>query len=238
MIVNYTAAGWQIITQRAHGLLAAQLCAYWKKDDQPARWVETLIATAEHDDVNNELENKDLINENGGPINFKDTDFDQEKCDKQLAMAETKSAYIALLVSRHTQFLHGAEPRAKEYIADLKKREKIWMKVAGISEEELCRGYELLEFCDAFSLLICQGLVQPEQRSIEISNGPDGTPYKMHAEKDKLIVEPWPFEVPSFKVSYELRTLAQLSFKTSEELRGLLADSMPVLQEMVIAEKV
>jgi hypothetical protein len=53
MIVNYIEPGWQIITQRSHGLLAAQICAQWKNNNQPKRWVETLIATAEHDDVYN-----------------------------------------------------------------------------------------------------------------------------------------------------------------------------------------
>ncbi|WP_442591393.1 DUF3891 family protein [Pedobacter sp. AW31-3R] len=69
MIVNYTESGWQIITQRSHGLLAAQICAHWCKDNQPERWVDTLTATAEHDDVYNEFENDDLLNDNGGPVN-------------------------------------------------------------------------------------------------------------------------------------------------------------------------
>jgi len=107
MIVNYTESGWQIITQRSHGLLAAQICAHWKKDKQPSRWIETLIATAEHDDVYNEFENDNLLNDQGGPINFKNTDFELSYGKRLMAMAETKSAYIALLISRHIQFVHG-----------------------------------------------------------------------------------------------------------------------------------
>ncbi len=34
-----------------------------------------------------------------------------------------------------------------------------------------------------FPLLLCQGLVQPEQRKIEISEGPGGIPYNLYAEK-------------------------------------------------------
>jgi hypothetical protein len=30
MIVNYTEAGWEIVTQRAYGLLAAQIAQQWK----------------------------------------------------------------------------------------------------------------------------------------------------------------------------------------------------------------
>ncbi|RZK60343.1 MAG: DUF3891 family protein, partial [Pedobacter sp.] len=65
MIVQYDEKGWHIVTQRSHGLLAGQICARWKVTDQPEKWVETLIATAEHDDVYNEFERSPLIDENG-----------------------------------------------------------------------------------------------------------------------------------------------------------------------------
>ncbi len=35
MIVNYTEIGWEIILQRAHGSLAAQIAAHWKKEERP-----------------------------------------------------------------------------------------------------------------------------------------------------------------------------------------------------------
>jgi hypothetical protein len=228
MIVNYTESGWQIITQRSHGLLAAQICAQWKKDNQPVRWVETLIATAEHDDVYNEFENENLLNENGGPVNFKMTEFSLDDGQRLIDMAKTKSAYIALLISRHIQFVHGEDPKAKSFIAELKKLEANWRKAADISQKEVNAGYELLEFCDAFSLLICQGLIQPEDRGIEISNGPDGKAYHTHTIGDQLTVEPWPFEIPFFEVIYESRTLAELSFKNVAAFRKAIDEAETV----------
>jgi len=225
MIVNYTESGWEIITQRSHGLLAAQICAHWKKNDQPERWVDTLIATAEHDDVYNEFENEDLLNPSGGPINFNTTSFKKEYADRLIAMAETKSAYIALLITRHILFVHGPDPKAASFIKALREREKKWIHVAQSSKEEVRRGYELLEFCDAFSLLICQQQIQPEQRKIEISSGPDGTAYEMHAVGEGLKVNPWPFEETSFVVSYESRILPQLAFKSTAEFRKMIADA-------------
>ncbi len=124
MIVNYTEEGWLIISQRSHGLLAAQICAYWNKDNQPIRWIETLIATAEHDDANNELEKSGLLEENGGPKNFKMIPFEKEYCDGLLNRAVTKGRYIALLISRHIQFLYGKDPAAKPYCSALQKKEK------------------------------------------------------------------------------------------------------------------
>lgn len=232
MIVNYKKSGWQIVTQRAHGLLAAQICGHWKKDRQPTRWVDTLIATAEHDDVYNELENNDLLNENGGPVNFKQTAFKLEHGERLIGMAETKSAYIALLVSRHIQFVHGDDPNAKAFISELRKRERTWLKTSGRSAEEVDRGYDLLEFCDAFSLLICQGLIQPENRKIEISRGPDGTAYEMYASADGVVVNPWPFEVNSFFITWESRTITQLSFEDVAEFRKAFVNSSVVAHEL------
>ena len=213
MIVNYTDAGWQIITQRAHGLLAGQICARWKNSKQPTRWLETLIATAEHDDVYNEFEDDQLLNANGGPINFKMTGFRKHMCERQLKMALTKSRYIALLISRHIQFVHGNDPEAKAFCRELKMKEKKWLAESGAKLQDIDGSYELLEFCDAFSLLICQGLIQPEQRKIEISNGPDQQPYTFFMSEDgSLVVEDWPFEPESFTIVYESRTLSQLTF--------------------------
>jgi hypothetical protein len=218
MIVNYTEDGWSIIMQRAHGLLAAQICGQWKKDKQPQRWVETLIATAEHDDGKDELDQPDLINKNGGPKNFKMDAFEKTDCDHLITRAQGKSLYIAILTSMHIRFLYGNETSAKRYCKALEKREKIWIAESGTNATEVSASYELLEFCDALSLLICQGLVQPENRKMEISNGPDGTVYQLGlAENGYLIVSPWPFQQDLFIVNYESRELGQLVFKSRSE---------------------
>ena len=226
MIVNYTQDGWSIVLQRSHGLLAGQICAHWRKDKQPARWVETLIATTEHDDVRNELESGDLLNENGGPKNFKTNTFKKEDCDSLLARAQEKGLYIKLLISRHILFLYGEEPAAKNYCKKLREKERVWLKQAATTSEEITQSYELLEFCDAMSLLICQGMQQPEHRRIEISNGPDGVRYTMwEAENQQLVVSPWPFEPDSITVSYESRQISQLSFRDADEFRKALSEA-------------
>jgi len=128
-------------------------------------------------------------------------------------MALTKSRYIALLIARHIHFVHGKEASAKAFCKELKVQERKWLSESGASIQEIDASYELLEFCDAFSLLICQGLIQPEQRKIEISNGPDQKSYGFFMSEDGvLVVEDWPFEVEKFTITYESRTLTQLTF--------------------------
>lgn len=221
MIANYTADGWEIITQRAHALLAAQICARWKIGDQPSRWVETLIAVAEHDDIFNELEHGTLINANGGPVDFKMNSFDLQASMSLMHMALTKSSFIALLTAKHIEFTHGEDPKATAFLVKLKREKRAWMKSAAVTEKELNAAYELLEFCDAFSLLICQGLVPPEGRSLEISSGPDKRAYSVVEIAGKLVVGPWPFETRSFELNYEYRLIPQLRFSSGAAFRKI-----------------
>jgi len=238
MIVNYTDNGWKIITQRSHGLLAGQICAQWKKTDQPARWFETLIATTEHDDVYNEFEDSGLLTISGGPKNFVMTRFEKEYASRLMTMALTKGRYIGLLVARHMNFLYSADPAGRRFCAELKKQEPTWLKEAKASVQELDASYRLLEFCDAFSLLICQGMVQPEQRRMEISDGPDGKFYELFSdESGALIVEGWPFEVPEFQISYESRLVEQLEFKSEAEFRKALRESPVVVNELTLRKR-
>lgn len=232
MIANYIAEGWEIITQRSHAMLAAQICGQWKISDQPPRWVETLVAVAEHDDVFNELERGPLVNSKGGPIDFKMTSFDPEASQRLMDMAVSKSSYVALLTAKHIEFTHGKEPKAAEFIIGLKRQMKIWMESTDITQKDLIAAYDLLEFCDAFSLLICQNLIPPQKRSLEISSGPGKKAYSFAEIGKKLIVKPWPFEAGSFVINYESRTLKSLTFSSDAALRKELLQA-PILLKTV-----
>lgn len=237
MIVNYCNSGWEIITQRAHGLLAGQICARWKISDQPNRWVETLIATTEHDDVFNEFSRGPLLCDNGGPLDFKMTAFDMEACMEMMDKALSKSRFIALLFARHISFTHGSEAAAKPYLAKLKKQEPQWIKDARSSIEEVNRAYALLEFCDAFSLLICQDQIPPEERRLEISQGPGGTSYQFFQQEQRLIVKPWPFECDRFEVSYERLSLKDISFENDKVFRKALQKAPVELRKVIISRQ-
>jgi hypothetical protein len=231
MIVNYTEKGWQIITQRAHGLLSGQFCFYLKPEFRPKYWMETIVATIEHDDAFNELESDEiLLNENGGPVNFKMRDFEKDKCDKLMNLALTKSRYIALLTSRHIRFLYekSEEAAVKSYCTELKKQDQKRMKELDISAKEIEDAYLLLQWCDALSLLICQKMIQPENRKIEISIGPGAVPYHLLSPaEDVLSVDPWPFEPDQFDISFDTRILPELVFESEDVFRKKLLAQEP-----------
>mgnify|MGYP000754117155 CR=1 FL=1 len=61
MIVNAVEKGWEIIYHRGHALLAAELAAHWRAADRPERWIETLAAIMQHDDMEREREAEDHL---------------------------------------------------------------------------------------------------------------------------------------------------------------------------------
>ncbi len=115
---------------------------------------------------------------------------------------------------------HDAAARA--FLAEQRKLQARWRKELGIEKEEAEKIYAFMEWCDAFSLLLCQRAVQPESRAIEISRGPAQEKYELfEVGEGQLTLTPWPFEESPFEVAFESRTLAQLHFTSSDELRAL-----------------
>lgn len=224
MIVNYTDKGWEVITQRAHGLMAAQIAMEWRKKDRPDRWPETILAIAEHDDASIELEADDLLTPQGGPVNFKMKKFELEHCRRLQHFSVSKSRFIALMCSIHMTFLHQNEaennPVVESFLNEQAKLQTKWRKELSIGKKEANRVYGLLEWCDALSLLLCQHEVQPENRVIEVSQGPDNKQYKLVQKTNgALSIKPWPFEPTSFKLNIEYRVIEKLQFKDGDEFK-------------------
>lgn len=215
MIVNYVPDGWEIITQRAHGLLAAQLAWHWNFDHPGGRCVETLTAIADHDDTGIEFDVKRLLTKAGGPVHFGMRGFEPAHCRQLLVESEAKSRYLALLNTMHLLFLYGGEKggTAKRFLGELRRKAAGLRRQLRLSKAEVERVYGLFQWCDALSLLICQRALQPEQRWSEISKGPDGVSYELCLlSPEKLSVRPWPFKASGFMVRVEARTLEQLQF--------------------------
>ena len=230
MIANYTEAGWELITQRAHGILAAQIAQHWKSAERPKRWMETLLAIAEHDDAMIELDKEQLLTEAGGPINFTMKNFELEHCQRLSRFTQSKSRYIALLTSMHMDFIYRKDmeqdPTAKQFLVEQRTLQAQWRKELDISKDEAEKTYAFMEWCDAFSLLLCQRAVQPESRAIEISRGPNKEKYELfQVGEGQLTLAPWPFEERTFDIYFESRTISQLQFKNSDELRKLFLEA-------------
>ena len=246
MIVASHNKGWKIITQRSHGLLAAMIAYQYDIKLPNDVIVPTLIAIAEHDDgVVETLENKNLTDA-GAPRNFLLSDNLSKTELKQylnvMELATSKCQLNALLTSMHLNFIFGGineenDSKLNSFLKEQEINRKQILKHLNIDKNYLERLYRLVEWCDAFSLLICLDKIQPEGRKMEVSESPDGDINQVFYKDENIIsLEPWVFKENSFTVFYEYRIVEQIKFDSVEEFNEIFSKS-PVLREEFILSK-
>ena len=246
MIVISHQKGWKIINQRSHGLLAAMLAYQYDIDLPNDVIVPTLIAIAEHDyGVEETTQNRNLTDA-GAPRHFlvndgsKKVDLTQKV--NVMEISSSKSQLNALLTSLHMKFLYSdnQDGKDKELDAFLKNQEKFRkdiLKNLEIDKKYADRLYRFVEWCDAFSLLICMDKIQPEGRKMEISKSPDGDMNQtFYKPNNDISVEPWVFKNDTFKVFYEYKILEQLKFKSIEEFDEVCKNTPVQRQEFTFSK--
>ena len=240
MIVISHQKGWKIINQRSHGLLAAMLAYQYAIDLPNDIIVPTIIAIAEHDDGLNETAQEKNLTVAGAPRDFRVSD-ETKKSDltQQLNVMEissSKSQLNALLTSLHMKFLYSGEQRKEDkdlddFLTNQEKFRASILKNLKIDKKYADRLYRLVEWCDAFSLLICMDKIQPEGRKMEVSKSPDGAMNQtFYSPNNEISVEPWCFKNDTFTVFYEYKILEQLKFDSIEEFDAV-CKSTPVQRE-------
>lgn len=230
MIVTSTNTGWRVIHQQAHGLLATQLALHWSVKKRPIRWIETLVALSEHDDGQDPWEDRNHLTNAGAPLDFRELEYSLEQAKHMVQIGLEKSRWNALMLSMHTSFLYeekrGEDPALAEFLDQQKTNQAKWRKQYGATVAEARYAYDFLQWCDALSLVLCQDLLQIEERRLEVSKGPDGKPYFIFQRTNSSVgLEPWPFESDEFDVHIEALMLNQLAFKNDNELYDALGDA-------------
>jgi hypothetical protein len=228
MIANATPNGWEIIYQRAHGLLAAQIAFHWQAKERPSRWMETLAAIAQHDDGGKPWKGKNHLTDGGAPEDF--TLSTAPSLDQPITVSENsqhQSRWVALLTSMHMTFLWSSlrdeNGDFQQFIDAQFEQQKRWRKELGLSQDECQRAYALMQLCDRFSLILCHHELPEDQRALEIAKGPDGTRYDVVQRQDgTLNVTPWPFETEGFSVWVEATYVDHYTFESDEVLLDAL----------------
>ncbi|GAB3332372.1 hypothetical protein GCM10027299_38790 [Larkinella ripae] len=223
MIVKSKDFGWEVIHQQAHGLLAVKIATHWNLTEKTDRWVETLVALTEHDDGQEPWEGRNHLTKAGAPMDFRIEEYSVAQARRMVEIALEKSRWNALMVSRHAIFLYKglAETNAElaQFLEDQEQNQKTWIKQLKLSKKEVDFAYAFVQWCDALSLILCQGRLPENERRLEVSPGPDGILYFVFQRADQSVgVDPWPFSQPEFSLHIETYQLHQLSFKDDGEL--------------------
>ncbi len=244
MIVLSNQKGWKIINQRSHALLAAMIAYQYNIDLPNDILVPTLIAIAEHDDGVAETREDKNLTDAGAPRNFTVGDSAKKADIKQklnvMEMASAKSQLNALLTSLHIDFIYSdtdeaSDKKLKKLLKDQAINRSNILKNLNINKDFAQRLYRFVEWCDAFSLLICLDKIQPEGRRMEISESPDGDVNQtFYLEENVISVEPWPFKEDNFKVFYEYKIIEQLQFKNIDEFNTICMKTQVQREEFIL----
>jgi hypothetical protein len=213
MIVSMTKDGWDVIYQRAHALLAAQLAGQWKRTGSPLRLYETIAAISHHDDQEREWVGSHLT-ENGAPL-----DFTLSKTTQEVSLAKLKK-HLEEYLNQNKEITY---PELQEFLETQLTDQARWQQELGITKEEADRSYQFMQWCDRLSLILTQKQVPEDGRALEITHGIDQQRYDLRCLEDgNLTVEPWPFEDDQFTVNVETCHLSQLKFDDDEALTKAL----------------
>ena len=230
MIVNTVPEGWEIIYQQAHALLAAQIAFEWRVSDRPERWVETLAAIAQHDDGQQGWAGRIGLTPAGAPANFTMLPFSLEQARQVMDEAAFQGRWRSLLTSMHLSFLYeelrGQEEEIDAFLDEQQNNQKQWRRELKFTKPKARQAYDLMQWCDRLSLILCRGQLPEAERSLEISAGPDGVRYDViQLQNGDIQVSPWPFQHKDFRVSVEASYLSQLQFSDEKELTRALKEA-------------
>lgn len=230
MIVKNVEAGWEIVFQSAHALLAGQLATQLRQLPKIRYWSETLAAIVDHDDHKEAFGKNVYLTKLGVPKDFTQFRFSArerfEEVRRRIDSGHRKHRWIGLLAVRHAEELYGHEHVSKKLeqllSAERKKRRAVLHELKS-TEDALEAAYAVLQWCDRTSLILCQKALPAMHRRIEIGRLGDGKRYDIWESEDGSIrVEPWPFRSDDFDVHVEVRTITQLNFATDRELERCL----------------
>ncbi|MBF9238425.1 DUF3891 family protein [Hymenobacter sp. BT683] len=231
MIVNSTPAGWQIIYQQAHALLAMQLAWNWPHTLPPDRWVGLLAAIAQHDDEQAAWQGRGGhygLTPAGAPANFTQKEFSLEQATGVLAAARFQGQWRSLLTSLHLSFLYdglrGQNKKTDAFLDELRAGQEQGRRALHLTKKEAQHAYDLLHWCDRLSLILCRHEIPEMGRAVEIHPGPDGTMHTLEQPEPAgpVVIRPWPFRDKEVRVSVEASILTQLQFHDDAELAAAL----------------
>lgn len=234
MICRPVEGGWEIVFQRNHALLAAQMLVPWQGSPRPEPWLELCNACAHHDHGWNELDGDARVDDRGQPVDFLHTPLDRTLAmsRRNLRSASAVSQWCAILVARHAEYLYSSknDPETDAYLAEVKAHRRQQMEKIGASDERVETLYELLQWADSLSLLVC---CPPSDFTRSLPLKAAGRNYQAtRIGTDRWTLNPWPYAEAHLELHYETRTLAGSSFADDEELGRALREA-PVDQREV-----
>lgn len=234
MICKRRGEGWEIVFQRNHALLSAEMLAPWREEKRPQPWAQLLNATAQHDHGWREDIDDALIDEHGHPLDFLHMPISHAQAIQQrnLSNADSQSRWCSILVARHAQYLAGfkEDEEARIFADQVEVYRRSRMEEIAVSDDHVNAMYELLCWADTLSLLVlCQA--SDWTRSLKLQA--QGLHFQLEQRQETVwTLDPWPYRVEVVKLDYETRYLEQDTFASADDLRNTLLETPVVIRRL------
>ena len=242
MIVRPVGEHAEIVTQVDHAVVSGILAGAWAAEGPDALDPrEPIVLAARLHDIGwRHWESAPRLNpDTGRPANFLDVVIEEHLRLFRLGVDEVaaEDAFAGMLVAMHAAGIYtgryGSQPalrltRAPEVQAvvdafvDEQEARYGGAKVAlGVTDDELWRGYLLLQVFDRLSLRLCQGdpagpgpmeIALPGERVLRVEPGDGG---------DRL--DPWPFAADEIRVGVPTRVVPLAGYDGDDALGAALA---------------
>lgn len=226
MICRRRGQGWEIVFQRNHALLAAEMIFDWKPESRPQPWFQLLNACTQHDHGWNETVSDALVDKNGHPVDFLHMPMEVTLAmsRRNLDNASAQSRWCAILVARHAEYLYQSkdDDQTKAYLAELQAYRQTQQVQIGVSDQHMEEMYDLLCWADTLSLLVC---CDPSDFTRSLDLTAQGLGYEAKENGSVWNLHPWPYRTPYLQLQYEVHYLEQDSFASDQELRDALSQA-------------
>lgn len=234
MICKRHGEGWEIVCQRNHALLAAEMLADWSETQRPQPWFQLLNACSQHDHGWLETELDELVDESGQPVDFLHMTVEATIAigHRSLRNAESQSLWCATLVARHLEYLSTfkKEPAILAFGREVRQSRRRWMAESGLTEAQVEKMYELLCWADTLSLLVC---CQPSDFTRSLVLTAQGREFTAcEPQPGVWTVHPWPYRGDRLQLEYEARLLPQSRFDDSQAFRQALSRTPVTLRAL------
>lgn len=234
MICKRHAEGWEIIYQRNHALLAADMLADWAEARRPQPWFQLLNACSQHDHGWMENEKDPLVDEQGHPVDFLHMTVESSiaMSRRNLRNAEAQSRWCAILVARHLEYLSTFKDDAESsaFGTEVQRLRRDWMAEVGAKEAHVEEMYELLCWADSLSLLVC---CEASDFTRSLALRAQGQEFSAREVGGGVwTVSPWPYRSDRLHLEYEVRLLSQPRFADAQAFRETLSRTPVTLRAL------
>ncbi len=152
MIVTLQADSWEVIYQRAHGLLAVKLASHWRGDARGPHWVELLAAITQHDNNQKEFSGRGYLNAIGAPADFMIAGGSPlEQAKTAVDDASYKGRYVGLMTSMYTPYIYRSKRESDKafatFLDEQEALQKSWRRALRPSRGDAERDYAIMQWC-------------------------------------------------------------------------------------------